>query len=47
MRMFLLLALTAGSLLAADAPQDGNTNEAEKLFRTVEEKLAKAKTLPK
>ena len=46
MRMCVLLALTAGLLLAADPPKgDGAANEAEKLFRTMEEKLAKAKTL--
>lgn len=46
MRMFVLLALTTGSLLAADPPRDDDAkNEAEKLFRTVEQKLAKAKTL--
>src|SRR5437660_9160156 len=46
MRMCVLLALTAGSLLAADPPKDDEaTNEAEKLFRTMEEKLTKAKTL--
>lgn len=46
MRMCVLLALTAGSLLAADPPKDDEaTNEAEKVFRTMEEKLTKSKTL--
>src|SRR5262245_30623187 len=46
MRMCVLLALTAGSLLAADPPKgDEATKEAEKVFRTMEEKLTKAKTL--
>ena len=36
MRMCVLLALTAGSLLAADPPKDDeSTNKAEKLFRTM------------
>ena len=46
MRMYALLVLTVGLLPAADAPKnDGAKNEAEKLFRTMEEKLEKAKTL--
>lgn len=46
MSMCVLLALTAGSLLAADPPKDDeSTNKAEKLFRTMEQRLTKAKTL--
>jgi outer membrane lipoprotein-sorting protein len=43
--MYVVVALTVGLLLAADAPKDRAKNEAEKVFRTMEEKLAKAKTL--
>jgi outer membrane lipoprotein-sorting protein len=45
-RICVLLVLMAGLLFAADPPNDDRpTNEAEKLFRTMEQKLAKAKTL--
>jgi outer membrane lipoprotein-sorting protein len=46
MRLYIVLALTVGSLLAGEAPKDnGAKKEGEKLFHTMEEKLAKAKTL--
>jgi outer membrane lipoprotein-sorting protein len=46
MRIQALLALEVGLLLAADEPKDdGAKNEAEKMFRTMEEKLATAKAL--
>jgi outer membrane lipoprotein-sorting protein len=46
MRLHVLLALTAGLLLAANAPKaEGAENDAEKMFRNMEEKLAKAATL--
>jgi outer membrane lipoprotein-sorting protein len=46
MRMQVLLALTVGLLLAANAPKDeGANNEAKKLFRAMEDKLANAKAL--
>lgn len=46
MKMQVLVALIAGLLLAAEAPKDEQAkNEAEKLFRNMEEKLAKATTL--
>src|SRR5438477_9238147 len=46
MRMCVLMALMAGLLLAAEPPKgDGAKGEAEKLFRTLEERLATAKTL--
>jgi outer membrane lipoprotein-sorting protein len=46
MRMQVLLALAVGLLLAADVPKDdGPKNEAGRMFRTMEEKLATAKAL--
>ncbi len=46
MRMLILGALIAGFLPVADQPKDDAVkNEAEKLFRIMEEKLDKAKTL--
>jgi len=46
MKMQVLLALTVGLLLAADAAKDDRAkDEAEKLFRAMEEKFAKVKAL--
>ena len=46
MRLYIVLALMVGSLLAGEAPKDdGAKKEGEKLFRTMEQKLARAKTL--
>jgi outer membrane lipoprotein-sorting protein len=45
MRTCVLLAMAAGSLLAADQPNNKVTNDAETVFRTMEEQLTKAKAL--
>lgn len=46
MRVFIVLAMMAGWLSAAEAPQDtGADDEAAKLFGAMEEKLANAKSL--